>query len=377
MKSLFYARKLISYNSVSSRTNREVSVYIENKLKKHGFVTERITYLDQNKVRKYNIVGKKGSGYGGLAYSCHSDVVPADKWHSRKKGPFQPGIARDRLYGRGSCDMKGSIACMLAAVQSISWDQMKKPVYFICTADEECGFAGAQQVVEKSEYYREIVEHQTPMIIGEPTLLEVVYGHKGSYLLEIFSKGVSAHSSTREGKNANLAMIPVLVEAKKIHDELETDPQFQNSSFDPPTMSWNIGINDYTTAINMTPAQSRCTVYFRPMPGVDPEPIVDRLEKVVLENGLEIKKSYYGGPVLTDPDSHLVQTALELSRRRKARTVSYGTDGGAFTEVRDKIIFGPGNIAQAHTYNEWIAIEQLSLGTQMFGKFLKRFCCEE
>ncbi|MEE2640520.1 MAG: M20/M25/M40 family metallo-hydrolase, partial [Planctomycetota bacterium] len=359
------------------RTNRNVSLYIENKLKKHGFATERITYLDRNKVRKFNIVGKKGNGQGGLAYSCHSDVVPAEKWHSKKKGPFQPGIARDRLYGRGSCDMKGSIACMLEAVQSVSWDKMKAPIYFICTADEECGFEGAKQVTQKSDFYREIVEHQTPMIIGEPTLLEVIYSHKGSYLIEISSKGISAHSSTREGRNANLAMIPVLHEAKKIHDELEEDPRWQNTLFEPATMSWNIGINDHTSAINMTPSQSKCTIYFRPMPSVDYEPVLKRLEDVVAEHGLKMKKNKYGDPVYTDPESDFVQTALELSRKRKPRTVAYGTDGGAFTEVKNKIIFGPGNIAQAHTFNEWIAIEQLSLGTQMYAKFLQRFCCEE
>ena len=377
MKSLFYAKKLIGYNSVSSRTNREVSLYIENKLKKHGFATERITYLDKNKIRKFNIVGKKGGGYGGLAYACHSDVVPADRWHSKTKGPFQPGIARDRLYGRGSCDMKGSIACMLEAVQAVSWDKMKYPIYFICTADEECGYGGARQVAARSDYYREIVEHQTPMIIGEPTLLEVIYAHKGSYLIEILSKGVSGHSSTREGKNANLAMIPVLNEAKKIHDELETESRWQNDLFDPPSMSWNIGINDQTEAINMTPARSRCTIYFRPMPSVDFEPLLQRLEKKVAEQGLLMRKKYYGEPVLTDPKSEFVESALELSRKRKARTVSYGTDGGAFKDVKNKIIFGPGNIAQAHTFNEWIAIEQLSLGTQMFSKFLQRYCCED
>ena len=376
MKSLFYAKKLVGFNSVSSRTNREVSMYIENKLKKHGFTTERLTYLDQNKVRKFNIVGKKGSGTGGLAYACHSDVVPADRWHSKVKGPFEPGIARDRLYGRGACDMKGSIACMLEAVQMVSWSQMDRPVYFICTADEECGYDGAKFVAENSAYYREIVENQTPMIIGEPTLLEVIYAHKGSYLLEIFSKGVSAHSSTREGKNANLAMIPVLNEAKKIHDEVESDKAYQNDLFDPPVLSWNIGINDGTSAINMTAAQSKCTIYFRPMPNVDHDPIVDRLQKVVDENGLTMNKRYFGQPVFTDPESSFVSSSLELARKRKARTVSYGTDGGAFTEVENKIIFGPGNIAQAHTYNEWIAIEQLSLGTQMFAKFLKRYCCE-
>lgn len=377
MKTLFYLKKLVSFDSVSSKSNREVSLYIENKLKKHGFQTERLIYRAPNRERKYNIIAKKGEGVGGLAYSCHSDVVPADQWHTKVKGPFEPAIARERLYGRGSCDMKGSIACMLQAAQTFDASEFSEPLYFICTADEECGYTGAKHVVENSKLYREIVENKTPMIIGEPTLLEVVHAHKGSFLLEIISKGISAHSSTREGHNANLAMIPLLNEARNIYDELETNPDLQNEDFDPPTMSWNIGINDYTQAINMTPAQSRCTVYFRPMPGIDHEPIVQRLEKVAQENGLELKRNFYGQPVFTDPNSDFVKTALELSRNRASRTVSYGTDGGAFVEVEHKIIFGPGSIAQAHTHNEWISLEQLSLGTQMFAKFINRFCCKE
>lgn len=351
-------------------------MYIENKLKKHGFSTERLTYLDENRVRKFNIVGKKGSGTGGIGYACHSDVVPAEIWHSKVKGPFEPGIARDRLYGRGSCDMKGSIGCMLEAVQNVSWSEMHSPIYFICTADEECGYTGAKEVVAKSKYYREMVENQTPLIIGEPTLLDVVHAHKGSCLIEAVARGKSAHSSTREGVNANLAMIPFLAEAKSIYEETESNADFKNALFDPPTLSWNIGINDYTPAINMTADRSRCTIYFRPMPDVAHEPLVQRLQDVAKQQEIEFRVQEYGKPLWTDPDSEFVRIALELSRKRKARTVGFGTDGGVFDELKNKIVYGPGNIAQAHTENEWIAIEQLTLGTQMFTKFLKRFCCE-
>ena len=113
------------------------------KLTKHGFVVEKIEYLDSRRVRKVNLVAKKGTGHGGLAYFSHSDVVPATKWFTKKFGPFEPTIARQRLYGRGSCAMKGSIACMLAASQQFSWDDLKKPIYFVVTADEEVGYLGA------------------------------------------------------------------------------------------------------------------------------------------------------------------------------------------------------------------------------------------
>jgi len=127
------------------------------------------------------VIGKKGEGAGGMAYFGHTDVVPADPWFTREHGPFDPTVKGDRLYGRGSCDMKGSIGCMLAAVERYSPKDLRKPVYITCTADEEIGYAGAQNVVERSRFYRECVKHDTYSIIGEPTRLEVIYAHKATY----------------------------------------------------------------------------------------------------------------------------------------------------------------------------------------------------
>src|SRR5690606_17102638 len=118
---------------------------------------------------------------GGMAYFGHTDVVPADPWFSREHGPFQPTVVGERLYGRGSCDMKGSVASMLAAAARFSPSQLKQPVYITCTADEEIGYGGAAAVVKRSKLYREMVAGGSRGIIGEPTLLEVVYAHKGTY----------------------------------------------------------------------------------------------------------------------------------------------------------------------------------------------------
>lgn len=375
MKALRYLQKLIAYKSPSFMSNKEISKYIDEKLKKHGFVTERIEYRDSAGVRKVNIIGKKGQGQGGLAYFGHSDVVPAERWFTTKCGPYEPAIARERVYGRGACDMKGSLACMLEASQCVGWEDLKMPIYFVCTADEEVGYIGAKKVVEHSKYYREIVDAGTKAIIGEPTMLDVIHAHKGSCLLTATAEGKSAHSSTREGINANLKMIPYLAEMKKIHDETLADPKWHNAEFVPPDISMNIGINDHTRAINMTAGKSICTAYFRFMPGQDPTPLIDRAKQCAKQNGIKLKVEEYGLPVYTDPNSDFVKTCLDLARKKNSKTVSYGTDGGAFTEIEDKVVFGPGSIDQAHTFDEWIAIEQLSLGVEMYVKFIKHFCC--
>src|SRR5205085_197767 len=139
--------------------------------------------------------------------------------------------------------------------------------------------------------------------IGEPTKLEVVYAHKGTYGFNAVSHGRAAHSSTTQGINANLKMIPFLAEMKVIHDELESDPRWRNNEFDPPTMSWNIGINDHTAAVNITPPQSVCTVYFRPMPGQDHESLITRAWAAAERCGLEFARSPGGRSPYIDPQS--------------------------------------------------------------------------
>lgn len=375
MDAVAYLKDLVAFESPSYLSNVEVSNYVEETLQKLDFQTERLEYDDVHGVRKASIVGKKGEGVGALGYFGHTDVVPADDWLFEEHGPFNPTIKDGRLYGRGSCDMKGSVACMLAAAEQFAARDLKKAFYVTCTADEEVGYHGARQVAKESIYFREMVEGNVPGIIGEPTRLEVVHAHKGTYGIRVTSHGEAAHSSTREGLNANLAMIPFLVEMKKIHDETETDPAWQHEEFDPPTISWNIGINDHTRAINIKAPQSICTVYFRTMPGQNPELLLDRARKSAEENGLDLEVMAANGPLYVDPKSEMVQDLLQLLGKPKPRTVSYGTDGSVLTAMKNLIVLGPGDIAQAHTHDEWISLEQLEQGTATYSKLIQHWCC--
>src|SRR5437660_630242 len=214
MDALEYARRLVSFDSVSRRSNVPVTDFAEQSLRDLGFETERLEYDDAQGVCKACVVGKKGTGTGGLAYFGHTDVVPADPWFSSDHGPFEPTVKDGRLYGRGSCDMKGSIACMWAAAARFSKERLKRPIYVTCTADEEVGYVGAHEVARRSQLYREIVAGSSHGIVGEPTRLEVVYAHKGTFGFSAVSHGRAAHSSTSHGINANLAMIPFLAEMK-------------------------------------------------------------------------------------------------------------------------------------------------------------------
>ena len=375
MEALQYVKDLVAFESTSLLSNAPISDYVDETLKKLGFQTERIEYDDVNGVRKVSVVGKKGNGTGGLAYFGHTDVVPADPWFTDEHGPFTPTIKGDRLYGRGSCDMKGSIACMLAAAENFSMYELKRPIYVTCTADEEIGYGGAGAVAKRSELFREMVAGDAHGIIGEPTMLEVVYAHKGTYGFKATSRGKAAHSSTREGLNANLAMIPFLAEMKTMHEETESDPNWQHDEFDPPTVTWNIGINDHTKAVNITPPQSICTVYFRPMPGQQPQTLIQRAQSIAEACGIEFEVRSQANPLYVDPKSDFVKEMLELAGRQKPKTVSYGTDGTMLTALKQLVVFGPGDIAQAHTHDEWIELEQLERGAEMFDRAIRRWCC--
>ena len=374
MDALGYAKELVTFESTSNFSNVPITDYVEEVFKQLDFSTERLDYEDAKGVKKANVVGKKGEGIGGMAYFGHTDVVPADTWFSEEHGPFEPTVKEDRLYGRGSCDMKGSVACMLAASEQFQASELNHPIYITCTADEEVGFGGAGHVAQSTDYFKEMVKGESNGVVGEPTMLEVVYAHKGTYGFRATSHGKAAHSSSREGLNANLAMIPFLSEMKKIHDETEVDLGWQNQEFDPPTITWNIGVNDHTKAINITPPQSVCTVYFRPMPGQDAESLIERSRQAARKSGLEFEEMWSGQPLYVDPGSDFVQEMLSVVEKEKPMTVPYGTDGSMLTALKKLVLFGPGNIAKAHTFDEWVALDQLEKGTEMYSRLIRYWC---
>ncbi len=380
MDALDYARQLVAFDSTSRLSNAEVSQHLETTLQMLGFETERVEYRDEQDILKVNVLGRKGpaakSDTGGMAYFCHTDVVPADEWFTQEHGSFEPTVIVDRLYGRGSCDMKGSLACMLSAAEVTQDAELNRPLYIVATADEEVGYVGARHVVENSQFYREIVTCQSRAIIGEPTELDVVYAHKGSYGFRVTARGTAAHSSSNEGENANLKMIPFLSEMKAIHDATLSDPAWLNDEFDPPGISWNIGVNDHTRAVNITPPQSVCTVYFRPMPEQNGEELLSKVRKLAEEMDLAFEIMFQAEPFYTKPDSEFIREVRKLTDSDQLRTVSYGTDGAVFSELDNLVVIGPGNIAQAHTHDEWIALEQLIKGAELFERMIRWWCCD-
>ena len=335
---------------------------------------ERLEYDDAEGVRKASIAAKKGEGRGGLAYFGHSDVVPAANWHSREHGPFQPTVRDGKLFGRGACDMKGSLACSCPRPPASRPASCGGRSTTCARRTRKSATAGQSRVAERSSLYQEMAAGESCGVIGEPTSLDVVYAHKGGCVFRATSHGVAAHSSTRKGVNANLAMIPFLTEMKQIYEESETDPAWRRDEFEPPTICWNIGINDFTTAINITPPQSVCTVCFRPMPGQG-KVLIGRRSGGGPACGVEFEVIIRGEPLYVDPRSAYVQKMVELAGQGRLRTVAYGTDGSIFTAMKKLVVLGPGDIAQAHTNDEWIAFGRLGQAPAFYRRLINHWCC--
>lgn len=374
MRSLHYLTEMIRFPSVSTESNSSITDQVQQWLAALDFELERVDYIDEDGVPKSNIVGRKGPQGCGLAYFGHTDVVPVHSWSFPESGPWQPHLTSDKVYGRGSCDMKGSVACMLAVAESTRNETLKAPLFVTATADEEVGMYGARMLVERSKIYREIVAGQSRAIIGEPTLLDVVHAHKGGRAMTITSHGRAAHSSTGLGLNANLAMIPFLAGVKQIHDEMESDAKWRDDRFSPPSPSMNIVIRDTNDALNITSPKSACIIYFRPMPGQDADEAVDRIRDLAARQSLEFELMFAGSPLFTDPQSDFIQELLPLTDRTSSKTVAYGTDGAVFTELKNIVVLGPGSISQAHTDDEWISLEQLQKGTDLYERLVRHWC---
>ena len=364
--------EFVSHRSDSQLSNAAVSKAIAGRMRRAGLKVERIEYRSPDGSLKVNLVGKKGGGTGGLAMFGHSDAVPAEGWDS---DPFKLTEKGGRLYGRGSADMKGSIACMIAAAAAFPARELKVPVYVVATADEELDCRGARQVAALSKTLRS--SRVRYGIIGEPTVLDVVHAHKGSFKVHAVVKGRAAHSSTGRGINANHKMIPFLSEMVRLSERVQADRAYRDDTFHPPHTTWNIVISDGESAANTTAPESRATINARQMPGQNWDAIARKVTALARAHGVKIKIDYELGPLHTAPDSRVVQEALGVTGKRKAKTVPYGTDGMIFGKTMELVVMGPGNIAQAHTTQEWIAKDQLLKGVEVFTQMVRRLCIED
>lgn len=362
-------QELVRFNTVSSQENIALPEYLEGIFKAHGFETERIDYHDAEGVLKRTLVAKKGEGEGGIGFFSHSDTVPGGGWSSRD--PWSPVVEGERLIGLGACDMKGPLAASIVAGAPIDGAALNKALIIGVTADEEIGYQGAREMLERSELLR--AAKLKYAIVPEPTSLAPVYAHKGGAGVVVTAHGKAAHTSTDAGISANFLLAPFLADMAKLAEEIKRDTSFHRPEFSPPTPGFNMIINDFGTAGNVFAVKAQAQVGFRPMPGDRSEELLAMIIASAESHGLEVTRSKLTQGFSTDPSSPIVQS-VAAATDRAPKSVSYGSEASLYAPLYESVLCGPGDIAQAHTDGEWIEIAQLYEAVEVYTSLINTFC---
>lgn len=357
--------RLVAFDTTSHKSNIPLIRFVEDYLAQHGIRSELVTTSDGAKASLFATIGERD--VRGVALSGHTDVVPVDgqAWES---DPFTLTARGDRLYGRGSADMKGFLACVLAAVPDFVRRRLRVPVHLAFSYDEEIGCVGVRPLL--AELGRRLPRPRL-VIVGEPTSMGVVDAHKGPARWRVEVRGRAAHSSMAHlGVNAITYAGRLLGELGALERELAAGRQ--DRRFDPPFATLQVTRIDGGTATNIVPSFCRFDVEVRALPGLDVAGIEDRLRAFAdaelrpemiaraSEAGVAIELVNHVPPFAALPGSEAVALALQLTGSNATHAVSYATEAGLFQDAgAPAVVCGPGSIAQAHTANEWIAAAEL------------------
>jgi acetylornithine deacetylase len=354
--------------SETTNSNAAISDFLQEWLEERTFTVERTSYMDVNGEEKVNLVAKWGEGPGGLGFFSHSDTVPGDP---REWNPFDPQIANGKLYGRGSCDMKGPLAATLIAAASVDPATLRKPIYIAIAADEEQGHIGAHYLQEHSALFRE--NWPDYAVVAEPTELQPVYAHKGGASITVTATGRAAHTSTDKGISANFLIAPFLAEMAELATAFKNTERFKNYEFDPPTNGFNMTIDDGQCRTNVTAAKTIARLSIRIMPNDHHEEQIAMIEERARKYNLAVEQRKLM-PFYIDPNATIVQAACRATGIAKAITVPYGTEAESYQKYTQCVILGPGSIAQAHTIGEWVEVQQLESAVKIYQRLIADLC---
>ncbi|MCT8159684.1 acetylornithine deacetylase [Pseudoruegeria sp. SHC-113] len=362
--------RLVAFPTVSSGSNLALIDWVEGYLAGHGVAAHRVYNADRTKAALFANVGPEVAG--GVVLSGHTDVVPVEgqAWTS---DPFTLTERDGKLYGRGACDMKGFCALALAAVPEALQAGVNRPLQIALSYDEEIGCTGAPPLVEAMNA---TLPKALAALIGEPTMMQVVTGHKGMSGLRVHVKGFEVHSSLLpEGVSAILEGTRLVDWVRQRNAELQAaTPSALAAMFHPPFTTAHVGEIRGGTAHNITAKDCRFDVTFRSVPGESAADWADRFREEAAALDAELKARHPAAGVVVEED--FIMPALrpetdgaaeELARRltgdNGSHTVSYGTEAGHFQDGGySAVVCGPGDIAQAHQPDEYITLSQFDAG---------------
>ncbi len=360
---------LIAIDTTSRGSNLALIDYVERHLGGFGVAGRRVFNADGSKANLYATVGPMEPG--GVVLSGHSDVVPVDgqPWTS---DPWRLTRRGDRLLGRGTCDMKGFLALSLALAPHVARRGMVRPLHLAISYDEEVGCLGAPSMI--AEIARE-VPSPAAVVVGEPTEMVVVSGHKGIATWNVTVTGHEAHSSLIHlGASANMVAVRLMQQLADLADRLagEGDP---HGPFCPHHATLTIGQMNGGTAVNILARECRFAFDLRTLPGQEPEAILAPFFAACEAADTELRARFPEAGVRVERRSRTPSFAPEadgaaerLARRwagdnGPARAVPYAAEAGQFQGAGfSTVICGPGSIAQAHQPDEYIEVQQIERG---------------
>lgn len=359
------AQNLIRFDTRSSKTNLPLIEFIEGELR--DWNVERVAYRDADGIEKAALVARRGPEEGpAIALSGHLDTVPPVGW---QRDPFTPRIEKGRLYGLGSVDMKGPVAAAIVAASTLP-EQI--PVMLLLTTDEETTKEGARRIVAESASMAK--SPPAVVVVVEPTGLRCVRGHRVDIQFIADATGIQAHSSTPDGRNANIALIPFLSDMRELHLKLRHDTSLHDPAYQPPWCDLNIVVDNYGAATNLTVGRATCRMKLRYSKSIDPDWIVAAVENSSRRNCLDLTIRPEGTPPELPVDHPLVEQAASLTGLPPL-VVGFGTDASQFSAIAPCIVFGPGSIEQAHKPDEYIDVGELERSVSLLRNLVVRHSC--
>lgn len=358
--------RLVAFDTTSRNSNLSLIADVRDFLAAHGVDSRLVPDATGQKANLWATIGP--ADRPGVILSGHTDTVPVDgqDWTT---DPFTLAARDRRLYGRGACDMKGFLACVLAAVPGLVARDLARPVHLAFSYDEEVGCVG---VVGLLEMLRAEAIRPALCIVGEPTLMQVVTGHKAKRSMRVTVRGRGCHSSLApQGVNAVDYAARLVVRMQDIAARLAASGG-RDADYDIPHSTAHTGVIRGGTALNIVPDHCSFDCEFRVMPSEDADALVQELrdhaatlvpamQRTAPEAGIDIDVYAQFPGLETAPDAEVVTLAKRLTGTNGHARVAFGTEGGRFAAMLGvpTVICGPGSIAQAHKPDEFIAQSQL------------------
>ena len=366
-KSIKILKDLISFKTISGENNSSLINYCEGILAKSGASSFKVFDEEKKRVNLFaTLKAKKSKGIKPIILSGHTDVVPVSKGWSTD--PFVAEIKNDKLFGRGSCDMKGFLACTLAYADVFSKSDLSRDIHFSLTFDEETACIGAPLLIEELKK-REITDGIC--IVGEPTKMKIIDSHKACYEYTTFFEGLAGHSS-KPDEGVNAAEYASMYVNKLIslrNNLINREPK--TSIFTPPYSTLSIGGIFGGVAHNVIADKCHVNWETRPVNKEDGIYLNSEIDRYAKELLFEMKKKYPKASIKKEiigeiigfnrvKNSAACEFVSNITGDNEREVVSFGTEAGLFQEIGiSTVVCGPGSIEQAHKIDEFIELSEI------------------